>query len=92
MSDHAKVMRGLFDPTESEHFDEADSLAKTFDSIAQDQSAERLQELNATLAISRFKAKTTQEILECKVKSLMSPLFTDHVLREANYYIYLLQE
>lgn len=91
MSDHSKVMRGLFDPAEAEHFSAADSYAKTFDTIVH-QRAEKPEELEATKALSNFKATTTQEILECKVKSLMSPLFTDHILREANYYIYLLQE
>ena len=91
MSDHAKVMRGLFDPTEVEHFDTADRFAKTFDAIISNQSAGKAEELEAVKALSEFKANTTREILECKVKSLMSPLFTDHILREANYYIYLLQ-
>jgi hypothetical protein len=90
MSDHAKVMRGLFDPTEEEHFNTADRFAKTFDAIIK-RPAGRAEELEATRALSEFKANTTQEILECKVKSLMSPLFTDHILREANHYIYLLQ-
>ena len=91
MSDHAKVMRGLFDPAEAEHFKEADRFAKTFDDIVNSGTAGRPEELAATEAISDFKAKTTQEILECRVKSLMAPLFTDHILREANYYKYLLQ-
>ncbi len=91
MSDHAKVMRGLFDPTEAEHFNTADGFAKTFDAIIKKRNADRSEELTATRALSEFKAATTQEILECKVKSLMSPLFTDHILREALYYIFLLQ-
>lgn len=91
MSDHAKVMRGWFDPTESEHFNKADSFAKTFDAMIKKGNASRAEELAATRGLSEFKANTTQEILECKVKSLMAPLFTDHILREALYYIYLLQ-
>ena len=91
MSDHSKVMRGLFDLTEAEHFNAADHFAKTFDALISNQSAGKAEELEATKALSEFKANTTQEILEYKVKSLMSPLFTDHILREANYYIYLLQ-
>ncbi len=89
MSDHAKVMRGLFDPTEAQHFNTADRLAKLFE--ADSAALGRTEELDATIAISNFKASTTQEILECKVKSLMSPLFTDHILREAYHYIYLLK-
>jgi Na+-driven multidrug efflux pump len=44
-----------------------------------------------TKMLSEFKAGTTQEIIECTVKSIMMPLFTDHLLREANHFIYLLQ-
>lgn len=91
MSDHAKVMRGLFDPTEAGHFNTADGFAKTFDAILRNRSEGRTEELAAAKGLSEFKAATTQEILECKVKSLMSPLFTDHILREAYYYIDLLQ-
>lgn len=91
MADHAKVMRGLFDPTEAEHFNAADRFAKMFDALVGNPSAGKTEELEATKAISEFKANTTREIIECKVKSLMSPLFTDHVLREAYHYIYLLQ-
>ena len=91
MSDHAKVMRGLFDPSEAERFNTADGFAKTFDAILRNRSAGRAEELTAADGLSEFKAATTQEILECRVKSLMSPLFTDHILREAYYYIYLLQ-
>lgn len=91
MSDHAKVMRGMFDPTEAGHFNAADSFAKAFDAIINSQPASKTEELEVAKALSEFKATTTKEILECKVKSLMSPLFTDHILREANHYIYLLQ-
>ncbi len=91
MADHAKVMRGLFDPTETEHFNAADSFAKTFDTLVRSRSAAKEEELEATKALSGFKSDTTREIIECRVKSLMSPLFTDHITREANYYIYLLQ-
>lgn len=91
MSDHSKVMRGLFDPIEAEHFNTADRFAKIFDTIINNPAVSKAEELEATKALSEFKSNTTQEILECKVKSLMSPLFTDHILREANYYINLLQ-
>ena len=88
MTEHAKVMRGLFDPTETERFALADRLAKMFEADSAALAAG--EELAAAMAISNFKASTTRGIIECKVKSLMSPLFTDHILREANYYIYLL--
>lgn len=44
----------------------------------------------ATREIQNFKAQGTQGMLECKIKSVMLPLLGDHVLREANYYLRLL--
>jgi RNA processing factor Prp31 len=96
MSDHAKSMRGLFDPTEAKYFSEADRFAKMFDALLQTQTASAYgtqsgDDLTDTKAISDFKANTTQGLLECKVKSIMSPLYADHNLREAYHYIYLMQ-
>lgn len=86
MADHAKSMRGLFDPTEVGSFEKADSFAKIFDAMPVDEAA-----ITDTRAIAEFKANTTQGLIECKVKALMSPLYTDHLLREANHYLYLQQ-
>ncbi len=91
MDDHIKVMRGLFDPAETESFNEADRLAKEFDVIEKSETPDKSEEYDATKALSDFKSLTTEKTLQCKVKSLMSPLFTDHLLREANHYLYLLQ-
>jgi hypothetical protein len=89
MSDHAKSMRGLFDPTETAFIGEADRYAQVFDALA------RVPNMTAALAetkdISAFKATATQGMLACKVKSIMNPLYTDHLLREANHYVWLLQ-
>jgi hypothetical protein len=38
-----------------------------------------------------FKAQGTEGLLSCKIKSIMVPLLGDHVLREANHYINLLE-
>ncbi|QAT49615.1 DUF2935 domain-containing protein [Caproiciproducens sp. NJN-50] len=91
MSDHAKVMRGQFDPTETKYFELANQFAQTFDAILQNGTPSDGDILEDTQAISRFKADATQGIIECKVKSIMLPLYTDHLLREANHFIYLMQ-
>lgn len=88
MSDHAKSMRGLFDPTETAFLMEADRYAKVFDALAQ---VPHISALPDTKDISEFKATATSGMLSCKVKSLMNPLYTDHLLREANHYIWLMQ-
>lgn len=92
MSDHAKVMRGLFDPTEKEYIELANQFAQTYDSLLQNQMYSMNADVLAdTKALSEFKAETTREIIECKVKSIMLPLYTDHLLREANHFIYLME-
>jgi hypothetical protein len=92
MAEHAAVMRGLFDPTEKKPIEIANQFAHAFESLLQTE----LQFINGealadTEAFSEFKANTTRAIIECKVKSIMLPLFTDHLLREANHFIYLMQ-
>ncbi len=93
MSDHAKSMRGLFDPTETDYFNIANQFVGLYDALMQSSASgmQNAEDLNDAKQISEFKAKTTQGLIECKVRAIMSPLYTDHLLREANHYIYLLQ-
>ena len=92
MSDHAKVMRGRFDPSEANLFNEANGFAMVYDSLLVSQEEPWFLEysLSTTQEIGDFKTYTTQGLIECKIKAIMLPLFTDHLLREANYYIQLL--
>lgn len=91
MSDHAKSMRGLFDPTEARYFSEADRLARLFDALTGSMRTPTETLIADAKSISEFKASTTQGLLGCKIEALMSPLYTDHLLREANHYLYLLR-
>ena len=47
--------------------------------------------IKATTELADFKAKGTDGILNCKIKSIILPLLADHVLREANHYLHLLK-
>lgn len=49
------------------------------------------ESLKATEAIRDFKAQGTEELIECKIKSIIIPLLGDHTLREANHYLRLLK-
>lgn len=95
MSDHAKTMRGLFDPKAEESFAAADSFVKLYAELLRGSSGRRetatQNDLTDARSIAQFKADTTKAILECKVRSLMNSLYTDHLLREANHYIYLMR-
>jgi hypothetical protein len=89
MAGHSKTMRGLFDPSETAFFREADRYAVVFDALATVPNTTTA--LPETRHISEFKATATSGLLSCKIKSLMNPLFTDHLLREANHYLWLMQ-
>ena len=47
--------------------------------------------LTETLKYRDFKAAGTEGILNCSISSIILPLLADHVLREANHYIRILQ-
>ena len=90
MTDHAKSMRGLFDPTETAYFNTANQFVYLYENLIRSDGPHP-EDLTNAKQIRDFKSGTTQGLIECKVKSIMSPLYTDHLLREANHYIYLLK-
>ncbi len=47
--------------------------------------------LTTTRQIRDFKAAGTDGLIHCKIKSIMLPLLADHVLREANHYIRIME-
>ena len=89
-------IRGLLDPTETELMTSADEFAKEYAALlsacqhAQDQTltSDSLQE---TIRFKDFKTAGVQGIEQCKIRSIILPLLADHVLREANHFIRLLQ-
>lgn len=91
MMEHAKSMRGLFDPSEDKNFNIADSFVNSYETLISEHTQATNDDLEHARDISYFKADTTEGLLSCKVKALMNPLYTDHLLREANHYIFLLQ-
>ena len=78
---------GSFLDMENEHRNHANSSNKT-DCFTDNNTDEILAK---TIEFSKFKAAGTEGILNCKIASLILPLLADHVLREANHYIRLLQ-
>lgn len=102
MAEHAKFIRGLLDPTENELFTTADRFGKEFDQLmAEAMRAQQnpamlptatAESLEAAKRISAFKAAGTGGLLMCKIRSMILPLLGDHVLREANHFVYLLEK
>lgn len=101
MSDHAKVIRGLLDPSEEQLIVGAESFVKEYENLTSQLKVVIEKELPATLItqdiireteeIQNFKQQATQGILECKIQSTIIPLLADHVLREANHYLRVLR-
>ncbi len=97
MGEHARFIRGLLDPTEEELIRTANGFANEFDglTIAAKQACDQLEllpgvtrkSLEAAVSLGRFKEQITRGILECNIRSVILPLLSDHVLREANHYL-----
>lgn len=97
MMEHALFIRGLLDPTEEELICTADMFAEDFTKLMK--KACNVQDkmlhtdiLTETKKLRDFKAAGTEGITDCKIRSLILPLLADHVLREANHYIRLLED
>ena len=100
MLEHALFIRGLLDPTEGELINTANNFAAEYNDLIQKaQSANDAmlatvtqETLADTKKYRDFKLAGTKGIAECKIRSIILPLLADHVLREANHYIRLLEE
>lgn len=96
MMEHAQFIRGLLDPTEEELINTADGFAKDFAVLLSKCHKAHSQtfatgSLEETVKFRDFKAAGAKGIAECKIRSIILPLLADHVLREANHYIRLLE-
>lgn len=98
MMEHALFIRGLLDPSEDELIKTADKFAAEYRELlqrARQQDCKTLgmteDALEETMRFSKFKATGAKGILNCEISSIILPLLADHVLREANHYIRLLE-
>ena len=99
MMEHALFIRGLLDPSEEDLIDTADEFADEFKDLIEDAknmtnmtiNSVTNETLNQTVQLKNFKQAGTEGISSCKIRSIILPLLADHVLREANHYIRLLE-
>lgn len=91
MMEHAQFIRGLLDPCETELFCAADEFADNFCKLLEAGRSAHDKTLEQTVKFRDFKAAGTQGIQQNKIRSIILPLLADHVLREANHYIRLLE-
>jgi hypothetical protein len=103
MGEHAKFIRGLLDPSEEALLEAANKFGKEFEKLSKEtlETMEKettttiqtitYESMRSTQNIQNFKTAGTEGILNCKVKSVILPLLSDHVLRESNHYLRLLK-
>lgn len=100
MMEHALFIRGLLDPSEEMLIDTADEFAKQYQELLEEakrqdcRAAAELEKrtIQETMRYRDFKAAGTEGITECRIAGLILPLLADHVLREANHYLRLLDK
>lgn len=102
MSEHGMFIDGYLDPSEDALKAMAEEFADGFEMLAQQAEAaqERMQMIpqvvaqseEATSRIRSFKQQATNGLLSCTIRSIIIPLLSDHVLREANHYLRMLRE
>ena len=96
MMEHALFIRGLLDPAEDELIKTSDTFAKEYASLlaraktVNNEAVMRQEALKETLKFKEFKTAGVEGSEHCKIRSVILPLLADHVLREANHYIRLL--
>ncbi|WP_058304144.1 DUF2935 domain-containing protein [Gorillibacterium timonense] len=103
MADHAKFISHLLDPSERKLVDQANHFSDEFDQLlfqARDLDSMRPQSQTKPLlgqfldqnrvsvkALRDFK-KTAKDLIEaCRIKSIIHPLLADHVFREAQHFL-----
>lgn len=99
MMEHAQFIQGLLDPTECELIKTADGFAEDYCRLLEEAREQDMKMTNAltakTLQITKqyqqFKTAGTEGITSCEIRSIILPLLADHVLREANHYLRLLE-
>lgn len=100
MRQHALFIRGTLDPTEAELIETANEFAEVFAGFLAEENCHmqrhainnKSEVLKETIKFRNFKADGAAGIEDCQIRSVILPLLADHVLREANHYIRLLEE
>lgn len=96
MKEHAEFIRGLVDPSEKDLILTADKFAQEYQMImkkyANNPAYFTGASLKETINFQSFQIAGEEGILNCKIKSIIVPLLSDHLLREANHYLNILRK
>lgn len=96
MMEHALFIRGLLDPSETELINSADTFAADYSALLNSchntqNRALTVDSMTKTRKFRDFKTAGAKGIESCQIRSLILPLLADHVLREANHFIRILE-
>lgn len=88
MLDHAIFTHSFLDPkNEIELLSRATTFINSFEQLS--------NRNNLTIKLTEdfrdFIVQITEGIFNCEISSMMNPLYCDHILREVNFYLYLLK-
>lgn len=104
MAEHGQFIAHYLDPVEVALIKKANRMAavmmdlqKRATAMLDNRNSTELQkllteEIEAVTALRQFKKTGEDLILDCKLKSLISPLLADHVFREASHFLRTLEE
>ena len=95
MMEHALFIRGLLDPTENKLINTSNDFAMEYSQLLKEANDKNNQitmsSLEETKKFRDFKIAGTKGLLNCEIQSIIIPLLADHVLREANHYLRILE-
>ncbi|REK76325.1 DUF2935 domain-containing protein [Paenibacillus paeoniae] len=106
MADHAKFISHLLDPSERQLVEQANHFGQEFDQLLfQAKDLEQMRPQSQTIplldqfldqnrvsvkSLRDFK-KTARDLIEaCRIKSIIHPLLADHVFREAEHFLVII--
>lgn len=96
MKEHAEFTRGLLDPSEVELLTIANEFTKRFGLLLQKTGNQDFKEKliseskKATTEFKDFNEQGTLGLLQCSVKAIVLPLLADHLIRESNHFLLIL--
>ena len=101
MEEHSEFIRGLLDPKENELIKVANDFAVKFENLNKNVykaatnpnlvPSVTKESINLTKQVRDFNTDATKGLLNCQIRSILNPLLGDHVLRESNHYLRLLE-
>lgn len=94
MMEHAMFIRGLLDPTENKLIQISNQFVCEYEQLLNQACANGLIQASKeeTEKLRDFKEAGTKGTLSCEVKSIFLALLADHVYRESNHYLRILNE